>query len=207
MKTLLETSLNNSISYPEYKLLIDKMVQSRSTTGSEKTEALIEYTKLNQRRMKRWDKTIRLSEDHEKLIKEFDEKIIWLVISESWCGDAAHVIPVINKVAEVNPNIELRIVLRDDNPDLMDAFLTNGSRSIPKLIMIDAKSTEFLGLYGPRPSQATKMVTEFKEEHGLLTPEFKEDLQRWYNKDKGQTIIKDLLELLRLSSKIKSDCA
>jgi thiol-disulfide isomerase/thioredoxin len=119
------------------------------------------------------------------------------VITESWCGDAAHVNPVINKVAEQNPNIDLKFVLRDENPELMDVFLTNGGRAIPKLIMIDNVSGEVTNTFGPRPSIVTQMVVDYKTEHGMLTPEFKEDLQLWYNKNKGQNIIEDLVSLLK----------
>ena len=78
----------------------------------------------------------------------------------------------------------------------MDAFLTNGGRAIPKLIMVDNETNEVKNTFGPRPSQATQMVIDYKTEHGILTPEFKEDLQRWYNKNKGQNVIEDLVNLL-----------
>ena len=86
--------------------------------------------------------------------------------------------------------------MRDENEDLMNHFLTNGGKAIPKLIMIDRTTNEVLDSYGPRPSEATKLVTEYKNEHGLLTQEFKEDLQHWYNADKGQNVIQDLMSLL-----------
>ena len=198
IKNIIEESINRSISYEEYRSLVSKLVEEKSTSGNEKTEALANYTMLNERRMKRWDKTVKISEDLVGRIKEFSRDITWLVITESWCGDAAHVIPVLNKIAELNSNIDLRLVFRDENPELMDQFLTNGGRAIAKLIMIDNRTGEVIDSYGPRPSEATKMVTDYKEEHGVLTPEFKEDLQRWYNKDKGQNIISDLVELLNI---------
>lgn len=195
LELIINESLNKSISYKEYRDLVDTLSAENGTTGSEQTEVLINYTKLNQRRMKRWDKTVKLSEDAKTKIENFDKKETWLVITESWCGDAAHVMPVLNKVAEQNENIDFRVVLRDDNPELMDAFLTNGSRSIPKLIMLD-ETNSVLNTFGPRPSAATKMVNNYKAANGKLTPEFKEDLQLWYNKDKGQTIVSDLLDIL-----------
>ena len=118
------------------------------------------------------------------------------MLTESWCGDAAHIMPVINKVAELNDNINYKIVLRDENEALMNQFLTNGGKSIPKLIMIDDETNEVVNTFGPRPSVATQFVNNYKAEHGKLTPEFKEDLQRWYNKDKGQSTIKDLAALI-----------
>jgi len=197
MKEIIKNSLDNSIDYADYKRLMEKLVLDKRTTGDVFSEANINYTMLNERRMNRWDKKLKIEESNELKIKEFNTEIIWLVITESWCGDAAHVMPVMNKIAALNDNINLRVVLRDDNEALMDRFLTNESRSIPKLIMIDAESFEVLDVYGPRPSIATELVQDFKKEHGKLTPEFKEDLQRWYNKDKGATTIYDLIELLK----------
>ena len=119
------------------------------------------------------------------------------MITESWCGDAAHIMPVIEKVVQLSSNISYKIVLRDSNEALINAFLTNGGKSIPKLIMIDDVTKEVLNTFGPRPNVATKMVNDYKAEFGKLTPEFKEALQRWYNKDKGQSTINDLMGLLK----------
>lgn len=193
---IISESIKNSMSYAEYRDLVTRLVDENSTTGNEKTEALANYTMLNNSRMKRWDKTVKISDLEQKVTESFDKKITWLVITESWCGDAAHIMPVINKVAELNPNIDYKIVLRDDNEALMDAFLTNGGKSVPKLIMIDSETHEVINTFGPRPAVATKMVTDYKAKHGALTPEFKEDLQLWYNKDKGQAVVADLVGLL-----------
>lgn len=193
---IIKDSLNNSISYNEYRDLVVKLVAVNSTTGNKKTEALANYTMLNDRRMKRWDKTVKLLEETKTAIESYNKKVTWLVITESWCGDAAHIMPIIHKVAELNDNIDFRIVLRDGNDALMNEFLTNGGRAIPKLIMIDKSSNEVVNTFGPRPTVAIDMVNNYKAKHGKLTPEFKEDLQRWYNKDKGQSTIQDLVKLL-----------
>ncbi|MFP4844849.1 thioredoxin family protein [Winogradskyella sp. PE311] len=196
IKNIISKSLEKGISYKDYRELVSKLVDEKSTTGNEKTEALVNYTMLNDRRMKRWDKTVKLSDGVKKGIESFNKKVTWLVLTESWCGDAAHIMPVINKVAELNKNIDYKVVLRDENDALMNEFLTNGGKSIPKLIAIDTDTNKVIGTFGPRPSLATKMVNDYKSEYGKLTPEFKEDLQRWYNKDKGQSTIEDLLDLL-----------
>ncbi|MGC1203561.1 MAG: thioredoxin family protein [Flavobacteriaceae bacterium] len=196
MNAIIKSSLEKSISYIAYRDLVKQLAEENSTTGNDKTDALINYTKLNDKRMKRWDKTVKLSEESQKIIKEFNNSITWLVITESWCGDAAHIMPVLNKIAEANNNIDMKIVLRDENPALMDAFLTNGGKAIPKVIMIDNESSEVINTYGPRPSEATSYVNKFKAINGALTPEFKEDLQHWYNKNKGQNIIEDVTKIL-----------
>ena len=193
---IIEESLIKAISYTEYRNLVDRLVSENATTGATKTETLIAYTKLNDRRMKRWDKTLKIPLTFEEKIKSVNTKITWLVITESWCGDAAHVLPVINKISEMNENINFKVVLRDENEALMNQFLTNGNKSIPKLIMIDNRTNNVVSTYGSRPNVVTKLVNDFKNEHGSLTPEFKEGLQLWYNKDKGQSTLEDLTQLL-----------
>ncbi|RAJ14972.1 thioredoxin family protein [Olleya aquimaris] len=196
IKQIIKDSLANSMSYQEYRDLVSTLVNKQSNTGPEVTEALTNYTKLNDRRMKRWDKTVKIDEGLKSNIKNKSINQTWLVITESWCGDAAHVLPVINKLAELNEGIDYRVVLRDENEALMDQFLTNGSRSIAKLILIDNATNNVVATYGPRPSTATTLVNNYKVKHGSLTPEFKEELQQWYNKDKGQTTIADIVTLL-----------
>lgn len=197
LNDIISESLKNSMTYAEYRALVTTLVEEQSATGNDKSEAMVAYTQLNDRRMRRWDKTAKVADATKTTIENFDKKVTWLVISESWCGDAAHVMPILNKVAELNDAIDYKIVLRDDNEALMDQFLTNGGKSIPKLIMLDSETNTVLNTYGPRPTVATNMVQAYKAEHGMLTPEFKEDLQRWYNKDKGQSTIEDLVNLLK----------
>ena len=193
---IIKESLRTALSYKEYTELINDLVAIEASSGVDASPALVEYTKLNQKRMARWDKTITISDEIKSRIQNFDKKVIWLVLTETWCGDAAHVVPIINKVAELNPNITLKLVFRDEHPELMDRFLTNGGKSIPKLIMIDVDTNEVVNTFGPRPSEATTMVEDFKLNHGSLTDEFKAQLQAWYNKNKGENIIEDLLLLL-----------
>lgn len=189
--------LDKAISYKAYRTIIDLQAEQNSTSGPVQTEALAQYTMLNQRRMKRLDKTLKLSEAQIAQIKAYDKAVIWLVLTETWCGDAAQSLPMMHKIASLNPLIDLKIVFRDENLELMDAFLYRGGRSIPKLIAFDPKQQSILGEWGPRPSQATKLVDLYKEEHGSLTPQFKQDLQLWYTKDRGQDIASDLIGLLK----------
>ena len=193
---LLINSIDKGLNYTQYRQLVKQLVDTQSTSGSDKTEALINYTSLNDRRMNRWDKTIKISEEEAIKIKNYKGKLTWVILTESWCGDAAHVIPVLNKISELNPNINLKLVFRDENEALMTQYLTQGARAIPKLIVFDDNQGEVIGTYGPRPSEATKLVNDYKSKHGKLTPEFKEELQHWYNKNKGQNIVKDILALL-----------
>ena len=192
---LIEESLKSSYTYPEYVKLMEDLLAEGKSTAPQQDENLTEYSKMNLRRMKRWEKTLKISTEAEAKIKAYEGKMIWLVISEGWCGDAAHSLPVIHQLADLNPNIEMRVVLRDQHEDLMNQFLTNGGKSIPKLIMYNVDQKEVIADWGPRPTTATQMVEDYKAKHGQVDIEFREQLQLWYNKDRGQNIIDDLLKL------------
>lgn len=195
---IINDGLSKSYSYEVYRNIVHELALDGKTTGETQSKALIEYTQLNDRRMNRWDKTLKIPAAIQEKIAKVSKKLVFLVLTESWCGDASPSLPVMNSIAALNPNIELRIVLRDENLELMNQFLTTNAMSIPKLIIIDNENEEVLADWGPRPSIATKMVQEYKAEHGTLTPEFKQELQVWYNKDKGQNILNDIVALLPL---------
>ncbi len=196
MKNIIEKSLENSYTYLEYRNLVSSLLAEGKSTGPEQSEALTNYSLLNDKRMKRLDKTIKISDSTAQEIKQLQEPQTWLVITEGWCGDAAQNLPVIAKLAALNSNINLKLVLRDENLELMDLFLTNGGRSIPKLIILDQENN-VLNTWGPRPRIATKLVTEYKAEHGALDAQFKQDLQVWYNRDKGLSTQEDFLKIIQ----------
>jgi len=195
---IVQEYISKGMDYSRYLELVRQLVKIEKTTGSIQSEALINYTKLGDRRMVRWEKTFKVPEGIQQKLETLDKELVFLVLTESWCGDAAASLPIINKIAEASPNITLKVVLRDESLDLMDAFLTNGARSIPKLIVLDESNDEIIGEWGPRPSIATQMVKDYKKEHGKLTDEFKQGLQVWYNKNKGQNILEDIVDLLAL---------
>jgi len=159
-------------------------------------ENLFHFTKLNNQRMKRLDKQTKLNEETLSKAQKINRDFTWLVLTESWCGDAAQTLPVINKFAEANERIDLKVVLRDENEELMNQFLTNGNKSIPKLIVVDNNSKEVVGSWGPRSAKATKMVIDYKEKHGKIDAKLKTDLQNWYNEDRGLHIEMEMVELI-----------
>ncbi len=193
---LIEQGIADSHTYQEYKELVSNLLVDDKSTGHEQSEALTNYSMLNDRRMKRLDKTLKIDKSIEDAFSNTKRDVMWVVITEGWCGDGAQSLPVINKLAELNNGIDLRIVSRDDHDELMNNFLTNGGKAIPKLLVYDKKNKKVLNTWGPRPSIATQMVNDYKAEHGSLDPQFKQDLQVWYNKDKGVNIAEDLLKIL-----------
>jgi len=198
IKEIIENALESSISYSEFRSLVSDLILEDKSTGHTQNEDMLNYSKLSERRMKRWDKTFKMKPEDKTFFENWPKRLTFLVLAEGWCGDAAHALPILSKIAEQTPQIELKVVLRDDNDELMEEFLTNGGKSIPKLIALDDDhKVQFT--WGPRPTEATEMVNDYKKKHGQLTPEFKEDLQKWYNKDKGQGTVKDIkAELERL---------
>ncbi|MGM0391271.1 MAG: thioredoxin family protein [Bacteroidota bacterium] len=198
MKKLIEKSINKAMDYAQYNLLFKQLVDEERTTG-EQTQEKIDYTKLNFSRTKRLDKTAKVSEEAMEIFKNILEKQTWLVISEPWCGDAAQTLPFLNKISQLTENIDLKIVLRDENPELMNQFLTNGSQSIPIVIILDA-NMNVSETFGPRSKAATKLVIEYKAEHGVIDDAFKEILQVWYNNDKGVSVVNDILESLEVQA-------
>ncbi|WP_372975084.1 thioredoxin family protein [Muriicola sp.] len=197
IQELLKDAIDTAMSYGEFRDLVSELAKKDGTTGPEQSEAYKNYTTLNDRRMKRWDKTLRISDDRLEAIRDFDEKVYWLVITESWCGDAAPSLPVMNRIAEINGNIEFRIILRSDYPEIMDLFLTEGKQSIPKLIVLDQDYT-VISTWGPLPTKAAEIAAAYKAKNGVLTADFKEELQQWFNADKGKDILGDLVDLLTL---------
>jgi hypothetical protein len=195
MKEIIANSLQKTISYTNYRALVRNLLAEGKATGPEQSEDLTSYSRLNDRRMKRLDKTIKISEETMLEFQKLKQPQTWLILTEGWCGDAAQNIPILNKIAEATEQIDLKIVLRDEHLPLMDLFLTNGGRSIPKLIVLD-KDNNVIDSWGPRPTAATKMAADYKEKNGALDLAFKEDLQVWYNKDKGKSVQEDFINLI-----------
>lgn len=198
MQDIIDKSLKTAKSYEDYKSMVIDLSKEGKSTGPVQDESRVNYTKLNNQRMKRLDKQTRLSEEALNAAEKIDKDFTWLVLTESWCGDAAQTLPVINKFSEVNKNIDLKVVLRDENDELMGQFLTNGSKSIPKLIVIENESKKVVSSWGPRTEKATRMIQEYKEKHGKIDETIKNDLQVFYNQDKGKQIEKEMISLLSL---------
>lgn len=192
-ETLIQNTLPSTLSYSKYLEHIEEELEKVYSTEEEKT--MQEYTSLNATRMSRLDRTLRIPQEVEDKIAAISQKLYWIVITEGWCGDAAQSVPMLNKLQELNPYIELKIVLRDQNLTLMDRYLTNGGRSIPKLIIYDPKTERVLGTWGPRPAGATKLLEDYRAAHGVIDDDIKLQLQKWYNKDKGHGLMTDIVAL------------
>jgi hypothetical protein len=187
--------LKNSFTFESYKELMQALVAAGKTSGPDQREDLIHYTELNAKRMKRIEKTTILKEELKNLISSIQEPMTWVLISEAWCGDAAQIVPVLGKIAAESELIDLQIILRDEHLDIMDQYLTNGGRSIPKLICLDQEDREIF-VWGPRPAAIQQVVNDTKAEgitdHAVLV----ERIQYAYNEDQTHSIQQEISDIL-----------
>lgn len=184
-----------SLSYNEYSDRIKiKLLSSSESNLSEEEKERINYTRLNLQRSLRIEKSYSVPENVRKAMEEIRTEQLWLVITEDWCGDSAQNLPYIYLISQCSTFVNLRIVLRDSNPELIDMYLTNGTRSIPKLIAFDAGYSEIFR-WGPRPKAAQEYFLMIRNS-GIPKDELYEKLHQWYSKNKGQELEGELLKLV-----------
>jgi thiol-disulfide isomerase/thioredoxin len=183
--------------YPAFFQWTMELADRFETSGNDQTEEHKKYTQLNYKRMERWNKTFVISDEIKQAFAKLTKPQTWILITETWCGDSAQLLPGIAKIAEESEGlINLKIILRDENPEWINAYLTNGTKSIPKLIAFDQDNNE-LFTWGPRPQGAIEIQREWKANPETIDKEqFHVNLHTWYGKDKGQGLQHELSELL-----------
>jgi hypothetical protein len=187
--------VNEGLTYSTYRILIDTLLENGKTTGTDHSEAMVHYSKMNVQRMSRVDKTAKLNAAFADAISRLKKRYHLLVITEGWCGDAAQLIPVFYKMTELAPDrFDLRLVLRDAHLPLIDAHLTNGGRAIPILLVLDEEG-ELITKWGPRPEILQGFLPKWKAESADLF-EAAEKLHLWYARDKTQTTQQELTTLV-----------
>lgn len=184
----------SGMTYAAYRAMTAELAANGATTG-EQTPDHIHFTELNEHRMRRLDRTFEVDAGLAERLKAMSCTVHWLVLTESWCGDAAQNVPVLAKMANLAPGIHLRLLLRDEHTDIIDQFLTNGGRAIPKLIIMDA-AMKVIGTWGPRPREIQDRVMENKRTGAMPYSEFAVIVQKWYAQDKGRCLQREMAEVL-----------
>lgn len=182
---------NQALSFEEYMKVADTRAHNNPDTDDDHQE----YYELGLQRMERTLK--RLPADENQLTelqgKSFHGKV--LIISEPWCGDASATVPAVAKFFEAG-NIEVKIFLRDSDPSLINQFLTNGTQSIPIVLILNEK-LEVIQKWGPRPEYGTTLLKKFKaDEVAYPREDFYNDLQVYYAKNRGKDAIAEILSLI-----------
>ena len=196
MKVAVAQGLIKSHSYNKYRSIVSELLLQGKASGKEQSEDLLMYTQLNEARMNRLDKKMVVTDENIQKLLQLKKQYIWLVLSEGWCGDAAQLLPIMNKMAGFSQRIDLKIAFRDENEALMNQFLTHGAKAIPKLIVLDKTTEKVLGNWGARPKGAADLIKSYKQQYGIIDETAKKELQLWYLHDKGITTQNEIVELM-----------
>jgi hypothetical protein len=183
-----------NITWEDYLHLFEQILSGESDNEIYNKPDYLEFIKLNQSRMNRWLKTGKIHPEVHQAIHNISAPQTWYLITEPWCGDAAHSVPFIYLMAQENKYIDLRIVLRDDNHEFIDAYLTNGGRSIPKLVSRN-ENDEDLFVWGPRPKDSAVIHAALKAKNADFDT-INQALQQWYNSNKGVDVQNEIAEIL-----------
>lgn len=186
--------LTTALSFEEYLQLAKDIVEERiPRSGLYQADNTFRYTRSNLERMNKVVQNIVLSQKLYNALSELKEEWVWVVISEPWCGDASWGTPALAVIASATDKIEFKILLRDTNPEIMKAYQTAGSDSIPKLIGIRKRDWAELGTWGPRPQVLHRQVLALKDSPGFDYKESVRAIHAWYEQDMTKTIQEELL--------------
>ncbi len=180
----------------DYNQLFDDILSGAYEQAPYDQEAYLHYVKLNKSRTARWNKQGEIGPELRKVLESIDSPQKWVLITEPWCGDAANSVPFIAKMAKTNPLIELEIQLRDSAGSEIDDYLTNGGKSIPKLVVRDGAGKD-LFTWGPRPTEAQEMAMNHKTQTDRSKDEKYGELLQWYRQNNGQTIQNEIMNRLQ----------
>lgn len=186
----MEKYWENAITFDEYMQVAKQRAENPAEGDHYK-----DYYELGLQRMERTLKTFKVNPEMlEKLkSKNFDGKV--LIISEPWCGDASATVPAVSQFFAA-AGIEVKIFLRDSDTSLIDQFLTNGTQSIPKIVLLNSDFS-VKNIWGPRPEYGTQLLKKFKEnEETYPREEFYNDLQVYYAKNRGADAIEEIINLV-----------
>ena len=186
--------IHNGLDHEQYLEAMAEQAASPADALDEEAAQKLAFTRLNLHRSRRIDRTYKMAPELAELVGRINRPQLWMVLTEPWCGDSAQCLPHIAVMARANPNITLRMILRDENLDIMDEFLTDGKRSIPQLVAFD-EDGEVCLQWGPRPAAAQKVFDQAKAE-GLAKPDLLEKLHLFYGRDRGQALEREFIALL-----------
>ncbi len=121
-----------------------------------------------------------------------------LVLAEDWCGDAFNTVPVIARLADRIPDVEVRILKRDENPAVMEAHLTGTARSIPVVMLLDGEFREH-GWWGPRPAELQEWFQA--EGRAMESKDRYREIRRFYARDRGRTTLEEIIRMMERGSR------
>lgn len=195
--------LEQALSFQQYLDLTQQIIDNPTPAEPYNDEKMMKYTIDNMARMQKVLTNISIDQKLYNLLSTNERKMVWVVLTEPWCGDASQIVPALASFAAVSENITFKILLRDSNLEVMDNYLTNVGRSIPKFICIDEKSWKELGVWGPRPQSIQKIVMAQKDNPELTFAEKVKQIHAWYDENKTRDIQTEFIELLKQWNEVK----
>jgi hypothetical protein len=180
--------------FQQYQDLFQNILSNPEAPAPYNNIDYLDYTKLNWTRQQRWLKTGEIDPILAKTIADINKPQQWIIITEPWCGDASHTVPFIHMLTQLNSLISVTYQLRDTEPFLIEQYLTNGGKAIPKLVIRDEDGNDLLN-WGPRPVECQTIYSSLTAEKADFNT-IKTELQKWYNHDKGQSFQRELLAAL-----------
>ena len=199
--SVLQTAYSSGLSPDEYNQHFTQRAQLATDQSAQNHDEHLQYVPMNKQRSARIEKTYIPSPEITQIVEKIQTRQTWLVITEDWCGDSSQIVPYILSIAKLSTNITIRFLLRDSFPEIMDKYLTNGTKSIPKIIAFDTQDEKELWTWGPRPSQAAQEFLQRKAE-GMAKSDNQLLLHKWYAQDKGKNIEREIGELIINTSHI-----
>lgn len=186
--------LATGLSYASYRQHINDLLAQEPDA---KLAKMLPYYQEGEDRMNSLTPTIAVLPELQAAAQQLEQRYIWVVITEGWCGDAAQIVPIIEAVAQAsNGHLETRYFLRDANPKLIDRYLTDGGRAIPKTIVLHADLLTEAAVWGPRPAPAQTLFKDLKKREAPF-PELVAQLTGWYAQDATRTTQQELLALVQ----------
>ncbi|MFN8417470.1 MAG: thioredoxin family protein [Cytophagaceae bacterium] len=191
--------IKSGMTYTDYLELFENLVARQATTGPDQSPAMVEYTKMNLTRSNRMNKVTMIPDSIKEFVQSITTPLYFILITEPWCGDAAHSVPGIAALAKQNPLIDFRVFLRDEHPEVMNHYLTNGGKAIPILVVLRQDNLEELFHWGPRPIEAQEIVMSYKKKGDFKKEDMVNDVFKWYNQDKNLTLMDEIAASLKIT--------
>ena len=193
MKQVIKRELiDEGMTFTQYMDLTKSIIENPTPDGLYAKESTMRYTKSNWERMNKVLNNTVISQRLYNQLSELKDEWVWLVISEPWCGDASWGVPALYQIASGSDKIDFRIILRDEHLDVMKAYQTAGSDSVPKLICLRKSDLKELGTWGPRPAVLHEQVLKWKNEPNADYKQSVRQLHGWFEADMSKSVMEEL---------------
>ena len=203
LQTITPAVLTNTLTFDQYlQLMQDIVTEKIPRQGMYEADSTFRYTQSNLERTTLVMKEIVLNQKLYNSLSELQEEWIWLVLSEPWCGDASWGLTALYMIAQSTDNIDFRVLLRDEYPEIIAAYQTNGGNAIPKMVCLRKSDLKELGTWGPRPQVLQQMVLNYKQDAHFDFKESVRKIHAWYLQDMTKTIQHEIIDFIKQGKEI-----